>query len=122
MSKALQLLALLALLSACSHTDEETPRARAAGIMAVLSQHKVAIEAYVKKYGTLKGAGQVVELAPSLSPLANIRIVFSSSVGEMVAYDADWDIVVFVQPHLEEGSLSWQCTVVPHKASPSVCR
>ena len=98
----------------------ETSQPRASAILSILTQYQSVVEQHVRAHGKLDGAGATIDI--KVLPQGVLGRAIVSDRATMVGVDSKKEIVVVLEPFLDGQTLRWECSVIPPKASPALCR
>ncbi len=114
-------IAMFCFITACSHVDEETPRSFVSrvvtethGLRGKISSDLLAGKRDVSISGSLSTSMTEKNLA------AQIEFGWISSAGVVIVYNKDRSTLVVLEPHLDNGVVSWGIIVSPKAATPSI--
>ena len=93
---------------------------RASAVLSTLTQYESAVAEHVRTHGKLEGAGATIDI--KVLPGGVLSRAFVSDRATMIGVDSKNEIAVVLEPILNGQTIRWECSVIPPKASPALCR
>lgn len=116
-------LCVTALVVACNHVDEVTPRS----YVGLLVGHAAPLKMEIAK-SLLASPGQPVPQAGALklpppSGVAPLSFDFGwvTATGTVIIQSKEYGVILVQEPIVQQGSVKWGCVVHPTDAKPSLC-